>query len=108
MKPAVHGWVRRIPLGVLVVCVMSVIAPAQDPTPALTPPMGWNSWNHFACKVNDAVVRRAADAIASNGMKAAGYVYVNIDDCWEGQRDAKGMIQPNEKFPDMKALAAYV
>src|SRR5215471_17510881 len=108
MKPAVHGWVRRIPLAVLVVSSMSVIAPAQDPTPALTPPMGWNSWNHFACKVNDAVVRSAADSMVANGMKAAGYTFVNIDDCWQGKRDDKGSIQPNERFPDMRALADYV
>ena len=83
-------------------------ARAQNSTIAATPPMGWNSWNHFACKVSDAVVRASADAIASNGMKAAGYVYINIDDCWQGQRDAKGMIQPNSKFPDMKALGDYI
>jgi alpha-galactosidase len=70
--------------------------------------MGWNSWNHFACKVSDAVVRGAADAIASNGMKQAGYVYVNIDDCWQGRRDEKGILHSNERFPDMKALADYV
>jgi alpha-galactosidase len=70
--------------------------------------MGWNSWNHFACKVTAADVRAAADAIASNGMKDAGYQYVNIDDCWQGARDAQGRIQPNERFGDMKALADYV
>jgi alpha-galactosidase len=70
--------------------------------------MGWNSWNHFACKVSDAVVRAAADAIATNGMKKAGYLYVNIDDCWQGQRDEKGVIHPNAKFPDMKALGDYI
>jgi alpha-galactosidase len=75
---------------------------------APTPPMGWNSWNHFACKVTAADVRSAADAIAGNGMKDAGYLYVNIDDCWEGVRDAKGRIQPNQKFGDMKALVDYV
>jgi alpha-galactosidase len=75
---------------------------------ASTPPMGWNSWNHFACKVTAADVRAAADAIAANGMKDAGYQYVNIDDCWEGSRDSQGKIQPNEKFGDMKALADYV
>jgi alpha-galactosidase len=73
-----------------------------------TPPMGWNSWNHFACKVSDAIVRAQADAMVSSGMKAAGYEYVNIDDCWEGVRDSKGIIHPNSKFPDMKALADYV
>ena len=88
-------------------CVVAAAA-AQNTTIAATPPMGWNSWNHFACKVNDAVVRAAADAIASNGMKQAGYVYVNIDDCWQGQRDSSGVIHPNSKFPDMKALGDYI
>jgi len=73
-----------------------------------TPPMGWNSWNKFAGRVTAEDVRGMADAIASNGMKDAGYVYVNIDDTWEGERDAHGKIQSNQKFPDMKALAGYV
>jgi alpha-galactosidase len=75
---------------------------------ARTPPMGWNSWNHFKGQVDDSVVRGIADAMASNGMRDAGYVYVNIDDTWEGNRDSAGNIQPNSKFPDMKALADYV
>ncbi len=75
---------------------------------ARTPPMGWNSWNKFASRVDDATVRRIADAMASNGMKEAGYLYVNIDDTWEAGRDAQGNIQTNKKFPDMKALADYV
>jgi len=88
---------------------LAALAPAaRAQTVAATPPMGWNSWNHFACKVNDAVVRAAADAIASNGMKQAGYVYVNVDDCWQGQRDTSGVIHPNSRFPDMKALGDYV
>lgn len=70
--------------------------------------MGWNSWNHFGCGVTDAIIRAQAEAMVRSGMKAAGYSYVNIDDCWEGQRDAKGFIHPNQKFPDMKALADYV
>ena len=81
---------------------------AQSPSLAATPPMGWNSWNHFAGKVSDADVRAAADAIVASGMRDAGYIYVNIDDTWEGQRDAQGNIQTNSKFPDMKALADYV
>src|SRR5215467_2373280 len=88
--------------------VMSSVAGATDSTLAATPPMGWNSWNHFACKVTAADVRAAADAIVSNGMKDAGYNYVNIDDCWQGTRDEQGRIQPNEKFTDMKALVDYV
>jgi alpha-galactosidase len=70
--------------------------------------MGWNSWNHFAGRIDDATVRAQADAMVSSGMKAAGYTYINIDDTWEGQRDAQGVIHTNEKFPDMKALADYV
>ena len=81
---------------------------AQSSQLAATPPMGWNSWNHFGSRVTDADVRSAADALVSSGMRDAGYVYVNIDDTWEGQRDAQGFIQSNSKFPDMKALADYV
>lgn len=70
--------------------------------------MGWNSWNHFAGKVTDADVRAAADALVSSGMRDAGYVYVNVDDTWQGERDAQGRIHPNGRFPDMKALSDYV
>jgi alpha-galactosidase len=82
--------------------------PVHDNGLARTPPMGWNSWNKFANHIDDATVRGIADAMASNGMRDAGYVYVNIDDTWEGERDARGNIQPNRKFPNMKALADYV
>jgi alpha-galactosidase len=75
---------------------------------ALTPPMGWNSWNKFAGRVDDKAVREIADAMAANGMRDAGYLYVNIDDTWEGPRDKDGNIASNEKFPDMKALTDYV
>jgi alpha-galactosidase len=82
--------------------------PVRDNGLARTPPMGWNSWNKFANRIDDATVRGIADAMASNGMRDAGYIYVNIDDTWEGERDAQGDIHPNSKFPDMKALADYV
>jgi alpha-galactosidase len=77
---------------------------------ALTPPMGWNSWNKFHCDINESLIRETADAMASNGMKAAGYQYVNIDDCWHGARDSLGFIRPDpDRFPSgMKALADYV
>ena len=75
---------------------------------ARTPPMGWNSWNKFHSRVSDQIVRGVADAIASNGMREAGYVYIVIDDTWEGNRDAQGVLHSNSKFPDMKALADYV
>jgi alpha-galactosidase len=48
---------------------------------ALTPPMGWNSWNNFGCGIDEWMIRRMADAMATNGMKAAGYQYINLDDC---------------------------
>jgi alpha-galactosidase len=75
-----------------------------------TPQMGWNSWNHFACNVSEKIIRDTADAMVKSGMKDAGYEYVNIDDCWHGERDAAGNIQPNaEHFPSgMKALSDYV
>jgi alpha-galactosidase len=93
----------------LAIMVLPAIkAVAQNSQLAATPPMGWNSWNHFAGKVTEADVRAAADAMVASGMRDAGYIYVNIDDTWEGQRDAAGNIQPNSKFPDMKGLADYV
>jgi alpha-galactosidase len=73
-----------------------------------TPPMGWNSGNHYGCKVTEAIVKEQAHAMANNGMKAAGYEYVNVDDCWQGKRDAKGFIHTNSRFPDMKALGDYI
>ncbi|MBV9883700.1 MAG: glycoside hydrolase family 27 protein [Sphingomonadaceae bacterium] len=91
------------------------LAPHLDPNRtanglAQTPPMGWNSWNKFACNVNEAIVRRVADAMVSSGMRDAGYVYVVIDDCWHGPRDAEGNITADrERFPSgMRALADYI
>lgn len=57
---------------------------------AMTPPMGWNSWNRFECEINEQVVRDAADAMVSSGMKEAGYEYIVIDDCWQIGRDKQG------------------
>jgi alpha-galactosidase len=75
-----------------------------------TPPMGWNTWNTFACDINEDLIKETADAIVASGMKEAGYEYVIIDDCWHGERDEKGFIQVDpERFPSgMKALADYV
>ena len=78
---------------------------------ARTPPMGWNSWNKYACKgLNEKVVRETADAMASNGMKDAGYQYIVMDDCWQTSRDAQGNIVADpDRFPSgIKALADYV
>ena len=83
-------------------------AHAQLVKPAATPPMGWSSWNHFADKVTETDVRATANSMVSTGMKDAGYVYINIDDGWQGKRDSRGYIQPNGKFHDMKTLADYV
>jgi alpha-galactosidase len=77
-------------------------------TIALTPPMGWNSWNCFGCDVTEANVRAAADAMVASGLINHGWTYINIDDCWEAGRDADGMVLSNQKFPDMKALTDYV
>src|SRR5581483_5280647 len=76
-------------------------------TLALTPPLGWNSWNCFAGNVDAAKIRSAADAMVSSGLIEHGWTYINIDDTWEGDRDPMGFIQPNDKFQDMKALAEY-
>src|SRR5258705_1335430 len=77
---------------------------------ALTPPMGWNSWNRFACNVSEDLVKSAADALVSSGMKDAGYEYVVIADCWQVSRDAAGNIVVDPKnFPNgIKPLADYV
>jgi alpha-galactosidase len=77
---------------------------------ARTPPMGWNSWNKFACDVHEVLIRSTADAIVASGMRDAGYRYVVIDDCWHGRRDSLGFIHPDpQRFPSgMKALADYI
>lgn len=77
-------------------------------TIALTPPLGWNSWNGFGCDVTESNVRAAADAMVASGLINHGWTYINIDDCWEAGRDGQGRILANEKFPDMKALTDYV
>ncbi|MGK2911586.1 MAG: glycoside hydrolase family 27 protein [Sphingobium sp.] len=89
----------------------AALPPLGQPIPsklAATPPMGWSSWNKFAEHIDDKTVRAMADAMVSSGLRDAGYTYINIDDGWQGTRDATGVLQPNAKFPDMKALTAYV
>lgn len=83
-------------------------AEAQQTNLALTPPMGWSTWNHFHHDISDALIRAQADAMVSSGMRDAGYVYVNIDGGWEGERDTAGVLHPNRNFPDMKALGDYI
>ncbi len=105
MRVGKTSWAVAVTGSILFGAIASSLSFAQL---AATPPMGWNSWNHFAEKVTDADVRASADIIVSSGMRDAGYIYVNIDDAWQGERDAQGVLHPNSKFPDMKALADYV
>jgi len=83
---------------------------ALDNGLALTPPMGWNSWNKFGCNVSEDLIKSMADGVVSSGMKEAGYQYVVIDDCWQVRRDENGNIVPDpERFPSgMKALGDYI
>ncbi|KAK9682040.1 hypothetical protein RND81_10G046300 [Saponaria officinalis] len=78
---------------------------------AQTPQMGWNSWNFFACNINEALIKETADALISTGLADLGYNYVNIDDCWSrAVRNLKGELVPDpETFPSgLKALSDYV
>lgn len=76
-----------------------------------TPQMGWSSWNHFACNIEEKMIRETADAMVSTGLASLGYEYINIDDCWaELNRDSQGnMVPKGSTFPSgIKALADYV
>ncbi len=77
---------------------------------ALTPPMGWNSWNIFRCDISEDLIKEITDTFVESGMKDAGYEYIVIDDCWQVSRDENGKIVPDpERFPSgIKALADYV
>jgi len=87
---------------------------------ALTPHMGWNSWYVWENHVTDAIMRAAAEAMVTSGMIDHGYMYVNIDDCWSvkpgaadptlqgAERDAKGRVNSNPRFPDMKAMTDFI
>lgn len=77
---------------------------------ANTPPMGWNSWNKFGCNIDENIIRGVADAMVENGLRDAGYVYVNVDDCWQIERDSLGFIVADPaKFPSgIKALTDYI
>lgn len=76
-----------------IVYVLTLILLIYNPLVALdnglgrTPPMGWNSWNHFACNINETVIRETADLLVSTGLAAKGYKYLNIDDCWQVDRN---------------------
>jgi alpha-galactosidase len=113
MQYASQSYRLTVLAGLLLWSSTALLAPAalaQDSSLAKTPPMGWNSWNKFGCDVNEKLIKEMANAMVSSGMKAAGYQYVNIDDCWQVSRDAQGAIVADSKrFPSgMKALAEYV
>jgi alpha-galactosidase len=99
----------RTAAALAVLLTAAAAAPAAEVL-APRPPMGWNSWNKFGCNVSEALIRGAADALVSSGMKAAGYEYVVIDDCWQVSRAEDGtIVVDKERFPSgMKALADYV
>ena len=71
--------------------------------------MGWNSWNKFGCMINEELIKKIIDSMISTGLAAAGYNYVNLDDCWQKDRDENGVIIPNSNsFPNgIKHLADY-
>ena len=99
---------RRIVMIIVGIVLFSSVLTAQKfDGLALTPPMGWNSWNTFACDVDESLIRSIADAMVTSGMKDAGYQYVVIDDCWHGVRDSLGFIHPDpQRFPSgMKVLS---
>lgn len=101
---------KKITLLILIL-VSSLFSKAQKfDQLALTPPMGWNSWNKFACNVDEKMLMNIADAMMESGMRDAGYEYIIVDDCWHGERDSLGFIHPNkEHFPSgMKALIDYI
>jgi alpha-galactosidase len=104
---------KRAVLALLALTLFATPLIAQDSISAklaLKPPMGWNSWNKFACNVSEDMIKSMADAMVKSGMKEAGYQYVVIDDCWQVNRDAAGNIVADpQRFPSgIKSLADYV
>ena len=95
---------------VAIACLSARELHALDNGLAKTPPMGWNSWNKFACNVSEELIKQIADAMVTSGMKDAGYQYIVIDDCWQVDRDSQGnIIADSKRFPSgIKALADYI
>jgi alpha-galactosidase len=103
-------WVK-LPLVLLLPCLSLLSYAQKSESLALTPPMGWNSWNHFQCEgLNEKVVKETADALLRTGMREAGYEYIVLDDCWQIGRDSAGNILADPlKFPSgIKSLADYL
>src|SRR5690349_410931 len=106
-------------LAIVLALLLAPVIALESPPPAsalgnglaLTPPMGWNDWNAYGCNVSEQLVEQTAQAMHNNGMQAAGYQYVNIDDCWmASSRDGSGnLVASSSKFPDgIAAVANYV
>ena len=95
---------------VLLFCSLTSVALSLDNGLGKLPQMGWNSWNHFQCEVNDDIIRQTADAFVSSSLDKFGYRYINIDDCWASSRDSNGIVQADPtSFPKGIAdLASYV
>jgi len=110
-----HPTLRLSPWALLTFCFLIVAKQGSvlglDNGLGLTPPMGWNSWNHFHCAIHEDLIKEIADALVSTGLRDLGYTYLNLDDCWQLSRDATtGKIQEDpDKFPSgMKALGNYI
>jgi alpha-galactosidase len=92
--------------------------PVKLPLPALrdlppnglaqTPLMGWASRQKLGSRTDDAAIRQGVEGLVEPGLNLLGYIYVEVGDGWQGVRDAQGVLHPNERFPDMKALGDYI
>jgi alpha-galactosidase len=128
-----YNYVRFLLIGLLIICnhdhageqTASSVIKVQDPVVpanlglpplrhlpgnglARTPPMGWASYNKFGLAVDEKLIRAVADSLVTTGMRDAGYVYLEIDDGWQGERETDGVLRPNDRFQDMKALSNYI
>lgn len=98
----------------LILCCLTVLfggVKTTDNGLGLTPQMGWNSWNHFGCNINEDLIKKTADLLVSTGLADKGYKYLNLDDCWQIARDnvTHKIIEDMDKFPaGMKSLSKYV
>ena len=95
---------------IAIAVIAAGVAHALNNGLGLKPQMGWNSWNKFACNINETLIINTIDEIVSSGLLAAGYNYINLDDCWQVSRDktTKEIVIDSEAFPHgMKYLADY-
>src|SRR4051812_20158266 len=104
---------RVLAVAAVIAAAVSIPSPAEalENGLARTPPMGWNTWNTFACTINETLVKQTTDLMVSSGMRDRGYTYVNLDDCWMTRsRDSNGnLVADPAKFPSgLKALGDYI